>query len=147
MLDETIDAAAARPSAKAFAQFRQVFLAPRRHYFNVAVLSVAHPAAQFEFAGLAVNEPAKAHALHAPLDQKVKNHRQCPPGSVFQMRLPVRNCLIRRREYGDSATSNDRRPDFGRCDQRAGAARATLVLLMVFVLDNYDSFTYNLVQY
>jgi anthranilate synthase/aminodeoxychorismate synthase-like glutamine amidotransferase len=25
--------------------------------------------------------------------------------------------------------------------------RATLVLLMVFVLDNYDSFTYNLVQY
>ena len=27
------------------------------------------------------------------------------------------------------------------------AARATLVLPMVFVLDNYDSFTYNLVQY
>ena len=27
------------------------------------------------------------------------------------------------------------------------AARATLEFTMVFVLDNYDSFTYNLVQY
>ncbi len=34
-----------------------------------------------------------------------------------------------------------------RISRRRPAARATLVLPMVFVLDNYDSFTYNLVQY
>jgi anthranilate synthase/aminodeoxychorismate synthase-like glutamine amidotransferase len=34
-----------------------------------------------------------------------------------------------------------------RANSRHIAARATLVLPMVFVLDNYDSFTYNLVQY
>src|SRR3954447_15546531 len=36
---------------------------------------------------------------------------------------------------------------FQRADWACNCGRATLVLLMVFVLDNYDSFTYNLVQY
>ena len=38
--------------------------------------------------------------------------------------------------------------EFGRRGERlAVPAGATLEFIMVFVLDNYDSFTYNLVQY
>jgi anthranilate/para-aminobenzoate synthase component II len=83
-----------------------------------------------------LHKPAKAHALHAALNEEMKNHRtdQWP---VLQMRARGRN----RRHPGK--------------DQRllpataigAAAARATLEFTMVFVLDNYDSFTYNLVQY
>ena len=37
---------------------------------------VAHPAAQAEFGGFAVHEPAKADALHAAADDEVNNHRK-----------------------------------------------------------------------
>jgi anthranilate synthase/aminodeoxychorismate synthase-like glutamine amidotransferase len=63
-----------------------------------------------------MNVPAKAHSLHASLNEEMENHRR--PEPVFQTAECARN-----------------------------SHRATLVLFMVFVLDNYDSFTYNLVQY
>ena len=46
VLDEAIDAAAARAAAQAGAQLGQVGHVARRHHFHMAVLGVAHPAAQ-----------------------------------------------------------------------------------------------------
>jgi anthranilate synthase/aminodeoxychorismate synthase-like glutamine amidotransferase len=45
------------------------------------------------------------------------------------------------------ATGLERAAFHGPSEPRPAHARATLNLTMVFVLDNYDSFTYNLVQY
>src|SRR5580698_5551127 len=74
MLDDMIDAAAARAAAQAGAQLVQVGWLAGGDYFHVAVFGVAHPAAQLQLAGLTVNEPAKAYALHTSLYQKMKNH-------------------------------------------------------------------------
>ena len=68
MLNEAVYAASARTSAKAGSQFGQVGLLAMRHYLHLAIFGVAHPAAQVEFAGLAVYEPAKANSLHATLN-------------------------------------------------------------------------------
>jgi len=132
VLDEVIDATAAGTAAQAGAEFGKVFDAARGHNFHLALLSVAHPAAKVELAGLPVDEPAKAHTLHATLNQEMKNHR-----------------------FETKASFADARPGCNRWVRLAlpaatvpgGRSRATLRVTMVFVLDNYDSFTYNLVQY
>ena len=42
--------------------------------FHFAGIGVADPAAQTQLGGLAVHEPAKANALHAPADEEVEHH-------------------------------------------------------------------------
>lgn len=74
VFDETIDAAAARAAAEALAELVEVFGGAGGDNFDVAVFGVADPAAQVEFAGFAVNEPAKADTLHASLNEKMENH-------------------------------------------------------------------------
>ena len=132
MFDEVIDAAAAWTSAQAGAEFGKVFDAAGGDNFNLAFFSVSHPAAEVELAGLSVDEPAKAHTLYATLNQEMKNHRFETKASFADAR-PGCNSLVRLAL--PAATVPDCR------------SRATLKVTMVFVLDNYDSFTYNLVQY
>jgi hypothetical protein len=74
MLDQPVYAASARTTAEAGTQFGQVGFVAVSNHFHIAVLGVAHPAAQVKFAGLAVHIPAEAHALHAALNEEVKNH-------------------------------------------------------------------------
>ncbi len=74
MLDEAVDAGAARAAAEAGAELVQIAGIARRDNFHIAVLGVAHPAAQIEFAGLALHEPAKAHPLYAALNEKMEDH-------------------------------------------------------------------------
>jgi hypothetical protein len=74
VFEEAVDAAAAGATAETMAQFVQVFCGASGYDFNVAVFGVADPAAEVEFAGFAVNEPAEAHTLHATLNEEVENH-------------------------------------------------------------------------
>jgi hypothetical protein len=74
VFEEAVDAAAAGAAAEALAQFVQVFCGAGGHDFDVAVFGVADPAAEVEFAGFAVNEPAEAYALYATLNEKMENH-------------------------------------------------------------------------
>ena len=74
-LYQAIHAASAGAAAQAGPQCGQVGFTAGGHHFHVAFLGVAHPAAQVQFAGLAVYVPAEAHALHSSLNQKMKNHR------------------------------------------------------------------------
>jgi len=134
MLDEAVDAAAARAAAQAGAQLSQVGLAAVRHHFHVAVLGVAHPAAQVELAGFAMYEPAKSDTLYATLDEEVENHAQTMASLAdwglarnrVRNSMPYAQCPVCRATLDNTATLGN---------------------TMVFVLDNYDSFTYNLVQY
>jgi anthranilate synthase/aminodeoxychorismate synthase-like glutamine amidotransferase len=129
VLDEPVDAAAARAAAQIGAQLGQVLVVTVRHHFNIAVLGIAHPAAQLQLAGLAVHKPAETYPLHATLYQKMKNHE-----------------LLTKASLADCRTSRNRLlgPGFKLC---AIAGTSSTLVSMVFVLDNYDSFTYNLVQY
>lgn len=67
-----------RPSAwiapEAGAQLLEIGLPAGGHYFHVAVFRIAHPSAQLELAGFAMDEPAEAHTLHTTLYQKMKDH-------------------------------------------------------------------------
>ncbi len=74
MLDEMIDAAASWTTAKTGSQLCEVGFISGGHNFDLAIFSVAHPAAEVELAGLAVHEPAKAYALYTTLNQEMKNH-------------------------------------------------------------------------
>jgi len=135
VLDEAINAAAARSAAQAGAQFGQIGLRAGDHDLHFALFGIAHPTAQVKLSGLALDIPAEAHALHTSLNEKMKNHclRPWPVlqiGAGCATRLPG---LVRHPGMGEAQT---RQPQ-----------RATLDSNMVFVLDNYDSFTYNLVQY
>jgi len=125
MLDNVIHAAAARPPAQTGPQLGQVFCASSGNDLNFTLFSVADPSAQLKLAGLTLDEPAKANSLHATLNEKMKNHGKRPK-PVLQMRP---RCAT------------------GHSFSGPIALRATLEITMVFVLDNYDSFTYNLVQY
>jgi len=125
VLDEPVYAAAARSAAEAGPQFSQIVRRSGGHHFDLAVLSVAHPSAQVQLAGLPVNIPPEAHPLYATLNEKMKNHRR-EPWPVLQI--------------GEAFAT-------GKQAANPQPPRATLDFTMVFVLDNYDSFTYNLVQY
>ncbi len=48
MLDQAVDAGAARAAAEAGTQFVQIARFSRRYNLHVAVFGVAHPSAQFE---------------------------------------------------------------------------------------------------
>ena len=74
VFDEAVNAAAARAAAEAVAEVGEVFDGAGGDDFDIAVFGVADPAAQVEFAGFAVYEPAKAYALYAALNEEVKNH-------------------------------------------------------------------------
>jgi len=50
--------------------------------FYIAFFGVADPAGEAEFAGLTMNEPAKADTLHATLHEKMKNHSVVTMASV-----------------------------------------------------------------
>lgn len=76
VLDHAIYAAAARTAFEAGAQVREILDIAGRNHFHIAILGVAHPAAQFQLAGFALHEPAKTYALHSALNEKVENHRQ-----------------------------------------------------------------------
>jgi len=74
MLDEAIDTAAAWSAAQAGAQFCQIGLRAGSHDLHFALFGIAHPSAQFKLAGLALDIPAEAYALHTALNEKMKNH-------------------------------------------------------------------------
>ncbi len=74
VFDDVIDAAAAGAASQAGAEFGEVAVVAGGNYFDVAVFGVADPAAQVEFAGLAVHEPAEADALNSALNEEMKNH-------------------------------------------------------------------------
>ena len=128
MLDDIVDTRTARTAAKATAKLIEIAGVASRDYFHFAILSVTYPPAQFQLAGLALHEPAEANTLHATLNEEVNNHGDEP--------RPVLQMGARRRKRWARSHKPVRR-----------TARATLEITMVFVLDNYDSFTYNLVQY
>ena len=89
VLDDAVDARAARPFAEAGAKLIQVARFASGNYFHVAVLSVAHPSAQIQFARLALHKPAKADTLHAALNEEMNNHG-IRPWPVLQMRASGR---------------------------------------------------------
>jgi len=74
VFDEAIDAAAARATAETFTKVGQIFSGAGRDDFDVAVFGVAHPAAEVELAGFAVNIPAESDALYPALNEEVENH-------------------------------------------------------------------------
>jgi len=74
MLDEAIDAAAARSTAQAGAQFGQIGLRAGDHDLHFALFGIAYPSAQVKLSGLTLHIPAEAYALHTALNEKVKNH-------------------------------------------------------------------------
>src|SRR5262249_10608574 len=59
MFDDAIDTAATRSKLEAGTQLIEIGRISGRDDFNIAVLGIAHPTAQLQFAGLAMNEPAK----------------------------------------------------------------------------------------
>jgi hypothetical protein len=74
VLDYAVDTAATRATAEAGAEFAKVRLFAMDYDFHIAIFGVAHPAAQIELAGLAMDIPAEAYALYAALNEEVKNH-------------------------------------------------------------------------
>ena len=63
-----IDPAAAGAFVKRLTEFSETFGRSSGDGFNVAVLSVADPAAKVELSGLAMDKPAESDALDATFD-------------------------------------------------------------------------------
>jgi hypothetical protein len=74
VLDYAVDTAATWTTAKAGAEFVEVRFFAVDYDFYIAIFGVAHPAAEVELAGFAVNIPAKAYTLYSAFDEEVKNH-------------------------------------------------------------------------
>jgi len=89
VFDDAVDARASRAAAQADAKLVKVAGVACRHDFNIAILGVAHPSAQLELCGLALDKPAEADALHAALNEEMKNHGDGPK-PVLQMRASAR---------------------------------------------------------
>lgn len=87
MLDDTINARPTRSASKTGTQLREVIGHAGSDHFNVSIFGVAHPAAQFEFGGLALHEPAKPYTLYATLNEEVANHRHRTKASVADGKL------------------------------------------------------------
>ena len=132
VFDHTIHACATRATAKTDAELVQVSGLARGDDFHLAVFGITDPAAQLQLGSLALYKPAEADTLDAPLNKEVEDHRK-EPRPVLQMHASAAQ-----------AQENYLR---GQARGRLHCARVTLEFTMVFVLDNYDSFTYNLVQY
>jgi hypothetical protein len=89
MLDNVVNASAARPAVKAGAKLVEVDGLSCRNHFHFAILGVAYPAAQLKLTGLALHEPAEAYTLHTALDKEMNNH-EVQPWPVLQMRASAR---------------------------------------------------------
>jgi hypothetical protein len=89
VLYKAIHSAPSRSPAKACAQFRQVVGTARGHNLHVAVLGIAYPAAQIQFAGLAMDKPSEPNALHSTLNQEMKNHRSQTNVSLSELVFAV----------------------------------------------------------
>ena len=74
VLDDMVDSRAARTSVKARAKFVEIAGVARRQDLYFALLGIAHPPAQFQLAGLALHEPAKADTLHSTLNEEMNDH-------------------------------------------------------------------------
>jgi hypothetical protein len=74
VLKEAVDPGAARATAKAFAKLAEILRRSGGDDLHIAVFGIAHPAAQVELAGFAMDKPAKAYALYATLDKEMENH-------------------------------------------------------------------------
>lgn len=74
MLDDGVDAAAARTLVEFGAEFGEGFGIAGSEEFDFAAIGVADPSAQAECGGLAMDEPAEADALNTPANEKVENH-------------------------------------------------------------------------
>lgn len=75
VLDKLIDTRPARTPAETGAKLGEILPGPGGHDLHIAVFGIAHPAAQIQFAGLAMNEPAKPNPLHASANEKMQHHR------------------------------------------------------------------------
>ena len=75
VLQDAIHAAATGAAAKASTQIVEIFGWARCNHFNLAFFRVADPAVKIQLAGLTMNKPAKANALHAAANEKVKYHK------------------------------------------------------------------------
>jgi hypothetical protein len=76
MFNDAIDTAAAWAALQTGSKLIEIGWLTGGDDFHVAFFGVADPAAQIEFAGLAMYEPAEADALHAALNKEVKDHGQ-----------------------------------------------------------------------
>ncbi len=76
-----VDAGAARSAAELGAEMAEGFFISGDYDFDVAIFGVANPAAEGEFAGFAMDEPAKSDTLDASLNEEVEDHRR----QVWQM--------------------------------------------------------------
>jgi hypothetical protein len=74
VFDDVVDACAAGASAEAGTEVVQIFGSAGCDDLDVAFFSVADPAAETEFARLAVDEPAEADTLYPTLHVKMENH-------------------------------------------------------------------------
>jgi hypothetical protein len=82
VLDHAIDTGAPRTATKTGTKLRDVGRVTGGNHLNVAILRVAHPAAQFELGSLALHEPAESDTLNTPLDEKMENHEDPTSASV-----------------------------------------------------------------
>jgi hypothetical protein len=78
---DLVDAAAARSMAEFGAEMAEGFFVAGDHDLDVTVFGVANPAAEGEFAGFAMDEPAEADTLDASFNEEVEDHRR----QVWQM--------------------------------------------------------------
>jgi len=74
VLNDAVNASAARAAMEAQAQFGEIGGRTGCDDLDVALFSVANPAGKAEFAGLAMDKPAKTNTLNATLNEKMKNH-------------------------------------------------------------------------
>lgn len=65
VFDHFVDPAATWAALEGGAEFSEVFFGAGYDDFDVTVFSVADPAFEVEFAGLAMDEPAEAYALYS----------------------------------------------------------------------------------
>jgi hypothetical protein len=75
VLDKLVNAGSSGAAAQAGPQFVEVVYRTGGHDLNIAVLGIAYPAAQIEFTGLAMNEPAESHSLHTSANKEMQNHQ------------------------------------------------------------------------
>jgi anthranilate synthase component 2 len=139
-----VNASAAWAAVKADAKLIEIACLSSRHHFHFALFRIAHPSAQRKLAGFAMHEPAETDSLNAALNEEMSDHRE-RPSPVLQMRASARK--LGKMVHASHLPVPQAALVPGNANGSLLAGRATLRFTMVFVLDNYDSFTYNLVQY
>lgn len=90
VFDKPVHTASARTGAQTCAKVVEVVRLARCDDFHVPVFGISNPAAQLQFAGLAMDKPAEANPLHAALNEEMKDHL-CEPTPVSQTESRVCN--------------------------------------------------------